>query len=146
VRKIIVHKQDVTQAAELTATAEACHNDVMSLIGPTLSIRGEIVSAEDLILDGKVDGGPVWNEANSVTVTAGAVVNADVIARRITVLGKVTGMLLASNGVELRATAQVEGRVLASTFALDEGAVFHGTVEPQQMEAALKVARHRHAG
>ena len=118
----------------------------MSLIGPALSIRGEIVSMDDLILDGRIDGGPVWSEAHSVTVTAGAVVNADVIARRITVLGTVNGMLLASSGVEIGATARVEGRVLASRFALADGAVFHGTVEPQKWEAALKVAQHRHTG
>lgn len=118
----------------------------MALIGPTICIRGEVASTEDLVLDGQIDGGPVWNEQNVVTVAASAVINADLIARRITVLGKVNGMLLASEGVDVRESARVEGRIVASSLTLADGASFSGTVEPQHYDAALRVARHRHAG
>jgi cytoskeletal protein CcmA (bactofilin family) len=118
---------------------------IMSLIGTTICIRGEIASTEDLVLDGQIDGGPVWNEQNVVTVAESAVINADLIARRITVLGKVTGMLLASEGVDVRETAKVEGRIVASILRLEDGASFSGTVEPQHFDAALRVAKHRRA-
>jgi cytoskeletal protein CcmA (bactofilin family) len=116
----------------------------MFLIGATIRIRGEIACTEDLVLDGQVDGGPVWNEANAVTVAASAVINADLIARHITVLGRVNGMLLASERVDVRATAHVEGRIVASNVTLADGALFQGTVEPQHIDAALRVAKHRH--
>ena len=42
--------------------------------------------------------------------------------------------------------ARVTGRVVAPRFMLAEGAAFNGRVEPQHLDAALSVARHRRAG
>jgi cytoskeletal protein CcmA (bactofilin family) len=114
----------------------------MSLRGRTVAITGSIDCVEDLLVEGHVDG-HVWNENHIVTIAAGAVVTGDIVARQITVAGAVDGTLMATGRVEILNEARVTGRVLSGAFALADGATFNGKAEPQHLEAALKVARHR---
>ena len=87
--------------------------------------------------------GRIWNEHHVVTVGTGAVVMGDIVARQITVRGEVEGTLMATGRVEILNEGRVVGRVLSKAFRLAEGGLFHGRAEPQHLEAALKVARHR---
>jgi cytoskeletal protein CcmA (bactofilin family) len=114
----------------------------MSLQGRTLSIRGSVDSVEDLVIEGRVDG-QIWNEHHVVTIGADAVVNGDIVARQITVRGAVEGTLMATGRVDIMDEARVAGRVLSQKLTLAEGGQFNGKAEPQHLEAALKVARHR---
>jgi cytoskeletal protein CcmA (bactofilin family) len=41
--------------------------------------------------------------------------------------------------------ARVTGRVVAQRFMLADGGIFSGKVEPQHLDTAMKVARHRRA-
>jgi cytoskeletal protein CcmA (bactofilin family) len=114
----------------------------MSLRGRTLGIKGSIDCVEDVLIEGHVDG-HVWNENHAVTVAAGAAVTGDIVARQITVRGAVDGTLMATGRVEILDEARVTGRVLSKTLLLAESASFNGKAEPQHLDAALKVARHR---
>jgi len=68
-------------------------------------------------------------------------VSGDIIARDITVDGRAAGQLVAVEIVHIRKHAVASGRVMATRFVLEDGAEFHGLVEPQHLEAALRVAR-----
>jgi cytoskeletal protein CcmA (bactofilin family) len=114
----------------------------MSLHGRTIAIRGSVDCVEDVLIEGRVDG-HIWNEHHVVTVGADAVVNGDIVARQITVRGAVEGTLMATGRVEIMDEARVAGRVLAQKLTLAEGGLFNGKAEPQHLETALKVARHR---
>ena len=114
----------------------------MSLNGRTLSIRGNVESVEDLLIEGRVEG-HIWNEEHAVTIGADAVVTGDIVARQITVRGAVEGTLLATVRVDIMDEGSVVGRVLSQKFMLAEGGLFNGKAEPQHLDAALKVARHR---
>ncbi len=114
----------------------------MSTVGESMVVRGQIEGAEDLVIRGRVDG-PIWNDGLTVTISAGGAVNGDIVARDITIMGTVDGTMLATSVVDVRETARVTGRVLAPRFILSEGAEFNGQVQPQHLEAALRVARHR---
>jgi cytoskeletal protein CcmA (bactofilin family) len=85
----------------------------------------------------------IWNENHVVTVGADAVVTGDIIARQITVRGAVEGTLMATGRVDIMDAARVVGRVLSQKLMLAEGGLFQGKAEPQHLDAALKVARHR---
>ena len=50
---------------------------------------------------------------------------------------------MATGRVEIADQATVTGRVLAPKFLLADGGQFNGRVEPQHLEAALKVWKHR---
>ena len=106
-------------------------------------IRGEIVTADDLTIEGRVDG-PVWCDGGAVTIAPQATLAGEVVARDITVFGTVEGTLVASEVVDIRPDALVTGRIVAARFILTEGGSFNGSAEPQHLEAALRVARHRY--
>src|SRR5216117_3464929 len=117
----------------------------MSLRGRTIRIDGNVECVEDVLIEGRIKG-HVWNDEHVVTVGADAVVTGDIIARVITVRGAVEGTMVATGRIDIHAEARVTGRVLAPRFMLAEGAAFNGRVEPQQVDAALSVARHRRSG
>jgi cytoskeletal protein CcmA (bactofilin family) len=114
----------------------------MSLQGRTLAIRGSVDCVEDVLIEGRIDG-HIWNEHHVVTIGADAVVTGDIVARQITVRGAVEGTLMATGRVDIMDEARVAGRVLSQKLTLAEGGQFNGKAEPQHLEAALKVARHR---
>ena len=113
------------------------------VVARQLFIRGEIITAEDLTIEGRVDG-PVWCEGSAVTIAPEGTLAGEVVARDITVFGTVDGTLVATEVVDIRADALVTGRVVAARFILTDGGSFNGSAEPQHLEAALRVARHRH--
>jgi cytoskeletal protein CcmA (bactofilin family) len=116
----------------------------MALHGRTLAIRGNVDCVEDVLIEGRIDG-HIWNEHHAVTIGADAVVTGDIVARIITVRGEVDGTMMATGRVDVMDEARVSGRVVSPRFMLAEGATFNGKVEPQHLETAMRVARHRRA-
>lgn len=114
----------------------------MTTIGPTVSVRGEVTASDDISIEGRIEG-PMWCEGHAVTIAPDAIVQGDIVGRDITVEGRVSGTLLATEVVDIRTTGDVEGRIVSTRLILHEGSTFHGQVEPSQVEAALTVARHR---
>jgi cytoskeletal protein CcmA (bactofilin family) len=112
----------------------------MGIRGSTIVIVGEVRAIGDLTLEGRIDG-PVLCEGGAVTITAAAVVNGDVVARDITVLGRACGQLIATEVVDVRVGASVDGAVIAPSLILHEGARLQGRVDPNRLDAALSVAR-----
>jgi cytoskeletal protein CcmA (bactofilin family) len=113
----------------------------MTTFGKTLCLRGELRSAEDLQIDGRIEG-PLSCEGVAVTISAAADVTGEIVARDITVFGRTSGRLIATEVVDLRPEANVSGTVIALRFILDPQAAFSGRVEPQHLEAAVRIARY----
>ena len=105
-------------------------------------IRGSVECVEDVLIEGRIEG-HIWNENHMVTIGADAAVTGDIVARQITVRGAVVGTLMATGRVDIMDEGRVTGRVLSTKLMLAEGGLFNGKAEPQHLEAALKVARHR---
>ena len=114
----------------------------MALVGRTIIVRGEVHSKGDLVIEGRVEGS-VWCDGSILTLAPGASIKGDVVARVANVSGSLEGTIVASARVDLRQTAHVTGRILATDFILEDGAFFTGVVQPQHLNAALSVARHR---
>jgi cytoskeletal protein CcmA (bactofilin family) len=116
----------------------------MLVMNGAMEVRGQMQIAEDVTIHGRVDGA-IRAEGHAVVIGESATVTGDILARDLTVFGSVSGTMVASEVVDIRPTAQVDGRVIALRFILTEGASFQGTVQPQRLEAALLIARHRFA-
>ena len=114
----------------------------MLILTHEIEVHGEVCVGDDLTVQGRITGS-VWADGLTFTIADSATVVGDVIARDITVFGRVEGSLVASEVVDLREGASVTGRILSERLILNDGATFNGRVEPQHLEAALKVARHR---
>ena len=112
----------------------------MFTLGKSIQVKGELQTSEDLTIEGRIEG-PVHCEDSAVVLAASADVTGDIIARDITVFGRIAGRLIATDVVDVRPDATVSGQVLSRRFILDPGARFEGRVEPQHLEAALRVAK-----
>ena len=108
-----------------------------TVIGRSVTIRGEVTGKEDLFMDGVVEGMISLPEGR-LTVGPNARLMADVDAREVVVFGLVEGDLRASGRVELRDTAVVKGDIVAARLSIEENASMKGHVELS--EAATEVS------
>lgn len=97
-------------------------------IGGSILVKGSVVSTEDLVIDGQVQG-TIELGNHSLTIGSGAAVVADLVAKSITIAGTVTGSVMGNAKVELKSTARVEGDITAPTFVMEDGAVLSGKVD-----------------
>jgi cytoskeletal protein CcmA (bactofilin family) len=100
----------------------------LACLGATLTIEGKITSAEDLQIDGKVQG-PVLLQGQRLTVGVTAQLNSEVTAGEVIVYGKVTGNLCASNRVEIKKDGSVIGDITTARISIEDGAHFKGRAE-----------------
>jgi cytoskeletal protein CcmA (bactofilin family) len=100
----------------------------MANIGKSISIKGDLSGKEDLIIEGTVEG-RVDLPDNQLTVGANGNVNAEVHAKAVIVVGKVTGNVRGTERIEIQATGSVEGDVSAPRLVVAEGAVLNGSIE-----------------
>lgn len=116
-----------------------------SILGPTLRFKGELSTAEDLVIHGQVEGtiGP----APKVTIGAEAHVKASVNADVIIVEGQVEGDLKAGVSITVRPKASVRGNLEAPVINIAEGATFNGGIkmEPRASGANAIPGRARDA-
>jgi len=97
-------------------------------IGRSITIKGEVTGDEDLLIQGRVDGS-VDLKQHSVTVGPEGEVKANIVARVVTVEGRVQGNLSADEQIILRASAKVQGDITAPRVVLEDGAQFRGGVD-----------------
>jgi cytoskeletal protein CcmA (bactofilin family) len=100
----------------------------MASIGKSITIQGDLSGDEDLIIEGTVDG-KVELPNNQVTIGAHATVRAELLAKSVVVIGRVTGNVHGSERVEIQATGIVEGDVTAPRLIIAEGGVINGAVQ-----------------
>ena len=96
-------------------------------VGKALLVQGKITSTENLRIDGRVEGTIELGD-HSLTIGAGASVQADLVAQTIVISGDVTGNLQATVKVDLQATATVNGDINAPVIVMADGAVVTGQV------------------
>jgi len=58
----------------------------MTRIGPTVVVRGDVTSTDDINVEGRIEG-PIWCEGHALTIAPGAVVDGDIVEMGITGLG-----------------------------------------------------------
>ena len=99
-------------------------------IGKSIVIKGDLHGSEDLTIEGQVEG-KIELKANVLTIGPNGRIKAQVFAKTVVVLGTVNGNVTASEKVDIRDGATVEGDVVSPKVAIAEGAHFHGSVDMQ---------------
>ena len=110
--------------ASAAAKSSADERRVTAWIGQGVVVEGKITSAQDLRIDGKVDG---TIEVGNHGLIIGA--SADIKAKSILISGTVKGNITARERVDLQSTSSVEGDISAPRLVMVEGAVVKGKVE-----------------
>lgn len=99
-----------------------------TLIGKSVTIKGELSGSEDLFLDGSFEGTVMLSDSR-LTVGPNAKVKAELHVRDLIVFGIVDGNVHASGRIELRQSAVVNGDIFASRLSVEESASIRGRVE-----------------
>ena len=76
---------------------------------------------------GIVNGSVFSND--TVIVSEGAIINADINANVILISGTVKGNIKASSRVEIIKPARFEGTITTPSLIVEEGVIFHGTTK-----------------
>jgi len=99
-----------------------------TVIGKSVTIRGDVTGKEDLFLDGVVEGTISLPESR-LTVGPNARVMADVDAQEMVIFGLVEGNLRVAGRIDLRESAVVKGDIVAGRLSIEENASMKGKVE-----------------
>jgi len=97
-------------------------------IGRTLVIKGEISGSESLYIDGKVEGTLTFKD-HRVTVGRNGVVGANISAREVVIMGKVTGNIECSDRVDIRSEGSLTGDIVSARISVEDGALLRGSVQ-----------------
>lgn len=105
-------------------------------IGQSVVFKGELISAEDMRIEGRVEG-TIELRNHDLVIGTNAKIQADIVAKTITVRGTVSGTMTASDRIDVRETASVEGDISAPRLSMADGATVKGRVStgPKQAEA-----------
>jgi len=114
----------------------------MSIIGKGIAVTGTIEAEESVAISGSVKG-EILATAHDLTLEQGGRIDGNATAKTVNLKGTFIGKIIALQSVRIHKTAWVKAEIAAPAIAIDDGAVFNGTVEPARIEAALRVAAYR---
>ena len=97
-------------------------------IGKSVQIKGELTGNEDLTIDGLLEG-KIHMQEHHLTVGANASITAEIRAKSVTVLGRVTGNIQAGEKVEIDASGTMIGDIRSPRVILADGSKFKGSVD-----------------
>lgn len=95
-----------------------------NVLSSDVEIKGTVKFANDLVVDGKIEGEIA--SAGNLTVGENARIKAEIKTATVIVYGKVHGNISATDRVELKASAEVVGDIKAKTLSIEAGAIFVG--------------------
>ena len=101
----------------------------VAVLGPSVIVKGEIHSGEDLTINGEVTG-PVEIIGHRLTIGPnGSLQTNGVRAREVVVMGKMKGSVEATEKVYVRKDAQLVGDVLTAGIVIEDGGYFKGGID-----------------
>lgn len=99
----------------------------MANIGKSITIKGDLSGNEDLVIEGQVEG-KIELPSNQLTIGAEGNASAQIHAKNVVVIGKVTGNISATERIEIQTSGFVDGDVKAPRLVVEEGAVLNGAI------------------
>ncbi len=106
----------------------------MANVGKSITLKGDLSGSEDVMVEGRVEG-RVELPNNQLTVGANGTVQAEVNAKTVIVVGKISGNVTATERLEIQASGYVEGDVTSPRLIVEEGATLNGSIAMQAKPA-----------
>lgn len=98
------------------------------MIGATVKICGEILSDENLFIEGEVEGSITLNE-HELTVGPSGRIYANIQAQSIRIEGEVDGDIIGREKVLITKSGNVRGNIIAPRVILEDGGKFKGSID-----------------
>ena len=102
--------------------------NAVASIGATISIKGDLVGNEDIVIMGRIEGSVVLND-NDVVVDQSGQLEGNVIAKQVMVRGRVNGEIQGHEKVTIAAAGSVQGTIAAPRVVLEDGGKFKGMID-----------------
>jgi cytoskeletal protein CcmA (bactofilin family) len=132
---------------DVMSTDQSFQSPPQAVIGAGVKMQGQIISRENIVVDGLIEGG-ITAEDHQVLVGDSGVIKGNIHAGIILVEGSVTGDICASQSVVISASGNIMGNIESPRVTLRDGAKFKGSIEmdpgqPTQVEllSSVKVRR-----
>lgn len=97
------------------------------LLSRGVSIKGTVKFADELLIDGEVEG--TIDSTGSLTVGEHASIKGEIRSKSVKVRGSVEGDIFASERCELQAGCTLQGDIEAPRLVVDENATFLGSAK-----------------
>ncbi len=133
---------DVSSAPRIGQSRPVRSKNV-SVIGPTLVIKGELSADEDLVIEGQIEG-TIAHHKKNLTIGKEGRVKADIHASLVLVEGHLVGDIHSEGVVSLAKSASVMGNIHCGRIVMQDGARFSGRIEmgePRKATVAAEPAR-----
>jgi cytoskeletal protein CcmA (bactofilin family) len=96
-------------------------------IGASMTIKGEIRSHEELLVEGEVEG--TLESHSLLTVGPKGKVKANIKAREVVIYGSVRGNVEATEKIAIREQGNLVGDIKAAGISIDDGSYFKGSID-----------------
>ena len=108
--------------------ADGVDEKPMAVFGTSLRIKGECCGADDLLIDGQVQG-KINFSGQKVIIGKSGRVDADLLGRIVIIEGQLKGDVVAEEKIVVRKSAVVWGNLTAPRVVVEDGASFHGNID-----------------
>lgn len=112
--------------------ASKMHDEVETVVGPSVNVEGDFASEGNIIVKGTVAGSV--HTSRHLSVEQGARIMANVRAGSAKISGEVKGNMKIKEALELTATARVMGDIEVKIFIVEAGALIFGKVNMPGLE------------
>jgi cytoskeletal protein CcmA (bactofilin family) len=102
-------------------------NEICAIIEEGCKFEGNLSFSGIVRIAGVVNGSVFSND--TLIISEGAIINADINANVVIISGSVKGNVKASSRVEIRRPARFEGTVISPSLIVEEGVIFHGVTK-----------------
>jgi len=99
-----------------------------AVLGKSVVVKGQILSREDLTIDGEVEG-TIEMQEHRLTIGPNGKVRASVKAREVIVLGTLHGNVETGDRIDIRKEARLVGDIRTARIMIEDGAYFKGNVD-----------------
>ena len=114
-----------------------------TLVGPDLVLSGELVSEENICVQGRVEGN--ISTSGSLMVDPTGFVKGDITAENVVVEGTVEGTVIAAMKFELKPAGRMQGDIRASIVSIAEDSFLRGRVLATERVSTQLTALKRRA-
>ena len=98
------------------------------MIGAKVKVNGDIISSEDLLVEGEVNGTITLSDNELIVGNAGKV-QANISAKTVRIEGEVKGDIEGMERVVICASGDVQGNITAPRVMLEDGGRFKGNID-----------------
>jgi cytoskeletal protein CcmA (bactofilin family) len=105
-----------------------------AVLGKSVILKGQIISREDLTIDGEVEG-TVELKEHRLTIGPNGKVKANVKARELVVIGTIQGDVEITDKIDIRREAKLVGDIKTARVVIEDGAYFKGNIDIVRQEA-----------